>query len=209
MRGTLNVIARGTLIGFLAFAGIAHATVINVEPDSFADGTDISNAYAGITLSTVSASGSWATSSAVFARTATQTTASTGSMVFGNDGAGVLNELWREHTLLRADFASAASSVSIDFIADDAADTGILEVYSSLNVLLASLSTGSLGPAGDFGTLTYSGAGIAYIVARGLDGSSALLIDNLSVTAMVPAPATLMLAGFGLVCAMRARRARG
>ncbi|MFK7751936.1 MAG: VPLPA-CTERM sorting domain-containing protein [Sedimentitalea sp.] len=203
-----------TLAGAAAlslFSSAAFAVVI--DPDAFADGTDISNAFSGVTLSTVFAGvGDPAIditgTGAVYSHTTG--TASTGTRGFAHS---VTNELWGNGSFeyLRADFAAGASSVSLDFINNDNSDNNaeLLAFDGMGNLVDSMLFAANLnGPE----TLTVSG-NISYVFAywdqaNRLDNGA---LDNLQYTAAVPLPAAmpLMIGAFGAMgIAARRRKAR-
>lgn len=71
------------LVSLLIISSRAGATLVTIEPDSFQSATDLSSAYAGLTLSSVAyrGSGNYVTGSVVAEE---NIRASTGSQVFGN-----------------------------------------------------------------------------------------------------------------------------
>lgn len=111
--------------------------ILNVDSDAYAEGTDIRNGYAGITLTILDE-----TSTAVFARSGysgfvKRNIAITGTLGFGQPlGPGTAEfdneKLFDEVNfgLLRADSASFVSFVSIDLLFDDD-DIGLLRAFDS------------------------------------------------------------------------------
>lgn len=195
------ILAVAMAVGSLLLPAAAIADIV-VEPDAFAVGTNISNAFPGVTLSAVGPG--WSNpSGAVFSVDPTiypyPFNASTGALVFGSDD-GLHPQRWREDgwLQLRADFASPANSVSLDFIGDNASDFGELHAYDSGGTLVDSAYTGQL-TANMVETLTVSSASfnIAYIVAGGVDSVSALGLDNLHFQP-IPAPGAALLGVIGL-----------
>jgi hypothetical protein len=196
-------------------AGNTNAAVISVDPDSFTEGTNLSNAIPGLTF-TATGDG-YNTTGNVFAVDPQDPvygfygnfSASTGTLVFGHDGyssfTGQRNEighLWNEGSIpvsLRVDFSQRTDFFSIDFIADDTSDVGVLRAFSSSGALIATYTTSILSE-NHFETMTVSRAqaDIAFVVATGTSGHSGGL-DNIHYSAVVPIPATIWLFGSGLL----------
>lgn len=195
----------------LAAATPAAGAVITVDADSFVAGTDISAAFAGVTLSAVG--GGFGAGPSIFAvdsagQAVEPFTASTGALVFGTDAAS-FPHLFREPAFLnlRADFATPTSSVAIDFIANDGADQGFLQAFDSGNNLLGTYTTASLG-LNAFETMAVALPGIAYILAGGLNGGSSGGLDNLRFDGdAVPEPSVLLLGLTAAAAFARRRRA--
>jgi hypothetical protein len=192
---------------------LAQAAPVVVDPDAFAPGTNISNAFAGVSLSAVG--GGFGAGPAVFAiDSASQPnepfTASTGRLVFGTNSQ-TFPHLFREPTFLalRVDFATATDAVWIDFISNDGADTGFLQAFDAADNLLGTYTTASLG-LNQFETmsLSFGSASIAYILASGLDGASSGGLDHLRYNAAstVPEPTALLLVGTALLALRLGRR---
>jgi hypothetical protein len=174
----------------LATASAASADLI-IEPDDFPAGTDISQAFPGVTLSTVNSDLGDPT---VFSLVPTMPYwASTGERVFGHAGDYPVH--WVMDTVppfrygaLRADFNPPTPFVMLDFIGNDLSDYGQLTAYDAQGTLLASLQTGLLA-AGDVETLTVANVGdISYIVAGGLL-TNTVCLDHM----VIPEPATILL----------------
>lgn len=202
------------IFGFLAMAGLffetALAAPVTIDPDDFADGTDISTAFAGVTLSTIFATGFFDAPSSiggVFA--VADDDAATGSNAFGQSAT---NSTWGNGSFefLRVDFASAVSSVSLDFFANDSQDTNpiLLAFDVNGNQIDSATFAGSVALGSPL-TLTVLGQ-ISYIFAswdelnRRENGG----LDHLvySVDAPVPLPAAALLFGTALVAGTRLRR---
>jgi len=177
-------------------ASMAYAIVIAVDPDDFIDGTDISNAFPGITLSAIDGGNNILLTPSVFSQTSSL--ASTGTQVFGHDG--IFTQTWAQGLVadMRIDFAQATDFVSIDIIANNGSDPGFLEVFDSTGTLLDSFTTqGDLGSGvSETATVSTASANIAYVIASGLGGNDVAL-DNLRYNA-VPLPSTLGLLSLGL-----------
>ncbi len=197
----------------------ADAVIVNVEPDAFANGTDISNAYAGVTLSVIDGGGG-----AVFSRT--DGSASTGSRTFGNSSTdGVIaNLVWFEGNgfnapvgpgpLLRVDFATATDFVAIDIINQDNFDGGVLRAFDASDMEIAvvmSTVTSQFGinPAPIELSVSLATTDIAYVTIAGQSAQDPVHLDNLRfnlLSVSAPEPATFGLLLVGVVGVMRRRR---
>ena len=192
--------ALAVLAAWLIASGVASAAPTIVDPDAFMDGADISNAFAGVTLTTVFANNATATptgTGAVFA--VADVNASTGMLAFGQSPT---NSSWGNGVFeyLRVDFASIVSSVSLDFFANDTSDSNpqLLGFDSGDNQVDVDSFLGAV-PIGFPLTLTVTG-NISYVFAywdeinRNENGG----LDNLQYVSSVPEPGTLALLGMGL-----------
>lgn len=226
MRG-LALCAAGTL------APCAWADVVVVEPDSFAAGTDISNAVSGVSLSaiqTAAIAGFVQATDRVYSvnplGNLVPSGTSTGVLSFGSDAARFSE--WTEVALvLRADFSfgpGLVTGVSIDLHGNNGEpvaggpsgpeheDFGFLEAYRSDNTLIARVENLTALLHDESATLSIFAAPgeIAYILAGGNAATGdALVLDNLQVT-LIPLPPAAALAGAGLagVGLFRAARRR-
>ncbi len=201
-----------TLLTGLGGVGVSPVHAQSADPDSFAPGTDLSNAFPGITLSAV---GSGTGGPGVFAvNPSTQPEpgiASTGTLVFGNRSPWPHTFSAPDVKQLRVDFANPVLWVTLDFIANDTTDTGLLRAFNSVGTLLETRLTAPLAQ-NQIGTLTVGGgeANIAYVLAGGNTVTTtydAILLDNLRYA--IPEPSTLALFGTGtltlLGCGWRRR----
>jgi len=193
------------VVVILAVGVVAQGTI--VDADAFADGTDISNAFTGITLSAIDFSNC---DGKVYAET--DSLASTGSNVFGNSSTAFYNE-WHEDDnnfsscpALKVVFDSSVLSVTIDAIGNNGSDYGRLKAYSSSGTLLDTYDTSQL-ITGTVETMSISrsSADIGYIIAGGAeDHGDTVHLDNLNY--VVPEPATVALLGLGSLALIRRRR---
>ncbi len=226
---------RALAVCVLILSTSAAQAMVTVDPDLFASGTDISHSFAGVTLTAVGPGWGTNMTDSVFAvNPAAQPpgygafNASTGSLAFGSDDF-YYPHLWAgpSSLQLRADFDSAISSVTLDFIGNSNSnpDVGVLYAYSAGGNLLDSASTGGLG-LNSVGALTVAdpAGNIAYVIAGGApytlpSGGTccyALGLDNLRYEEFVapaeptpvPAPAAVVLSsiGLGVIGWLRQRR---
>lgn len=196
---------------FLSFAIFFCASVAMgvtiVDPDAFPAGTDITNAFPGVTLTTRDGVAPGANSRSVTSDF--DALASSGTRAFAHDGG---DTTWGngQFEILRADFIGGASLVSLDFFANDAGgDTNAqLLAFNASDVQLDIDSVASV-PADGFVTLTVSAPGIAYIAAywdeinRSQNGG----LDNLRFEP-IPEPHTLTLAALAFFAHVASRRRR-
>jgi len=186
------------ILALVITTGVASADLaVVVDPDAFTAGTDISNAFAGVSLSAVGPGWDGTTPSNVLSiDPTTNFNASTGSLVFGHYGD--FPPYWREDGLLqlRADFAVNSTDVQIDFIGDNSSDYGQLFAYDAGGTLVDSAYTIQMTVPDQVETLMVSGD-IAYVIAGGIDGQSAVGLDNLQFTP-VPVPGAILLGILGL-----------
>jgi hypothetical protein len=186
----------------MVLAPLASAEVL--EPDDYPSGTDLSNVFPGVTLSTVNSDYGDAR---VFALQPTEPYwASTGQLVFGHVDPYPVHWVMDTYSpfrygALRAHFSPAATLFRVDIIGNDSLDYGQLSAFDAAGNLLLSLETGPLA-AGDIETLTVSGVGdIAYIYAGGRL-TDTVCLDNMYVE-LAPEPATALLGALGLVVLRR------
>lgn len=153
------------LVNGTAAGAVSVNSTVTVEPDNYAPGTVLTNIVPGITL-TSPGDGATVTSQ-------TSSYVSTGTRVFAH---GTDTEWYSSYYWLRADIAKGARTVSIDIVPNDSYDPGILQAYNSAGTLLQEVTC--TAPAlGSYTTLTITRAtsDIAYIMAAGLSGDTAVL----------------------------------
>ena len=201
-----RLMALFTCLALTLFTSMANAILITVDPDDFADGTDISNAFSGISLSAIDGGNNILLTNSVFSQTSSL--ASTGTQVFGHDG--IFTQTWAQGLVadLRIDFIQATDFVSLDIIANNGSDPGFLESYDSTGTLLGSFTTqGNLGSGiPETATISSGSANIAYVIASGLGGNDVALDNLIYNSATVPEPTILALLSFGLLGVGIARR---
>ena len=148
-----------------------EAGAIVIEPDDYAAGTILTNVASGVTLTAQGAS------SEIRSQTASYHSTGTRVFAYGTDTEWYSNSIW-----LRADFGSPATSVSIDLVPNDSSDPGIMRAYNATGTLLSQVICAA-PPSGSFATMTITrpSADIAYVLAAGQEGDTALL-DHLVVT---------------------------
>ena len=200
-------------MSILLFVAVADADF--VEPDDFAAGTDISNAFPGVTLSAV---GSFTADDAVVALDPSSQSsfpfeASTGSLVIGNNGdIAAARHFFRDRGVLSlmVSFDMPVQSVSLDFIgaSNGAPDIGMIEAFDVNGVSLGAVTSGPLA-LNEFASTTFTSEGgndIAFFYADAANFNGLVGIDNLRFSA-VPEPSSLSISGLlFLFAAGRMRR---
>lgn len=214
MTNILRATVTALCLAFLASP--AQAVLVTIEPDDFADGTDISHAFAGVTLSTVTGG----SSGAVFSRT--DAAATTGARTFANlatDGQ-VDNLVWFEAgfvsgsagPVLRVDFDTLTNFVALDFASQDSFDGAVLRLFDAADQLIAEISSsvGGASPNGTPITLMYTAPSlsIAYVTASGPSAQDPAHLDNLRFNLEVAEPASALLLLSGLTAFGLSRRRR-
>lgn len=191
---------------FLFMSSSVNAILVSADADGYSNGTDISTAFDGITLSSV---GSYSGLDGVVYAWA-DGLASTGTSVFANNLS--FQRQWYANLAvgfaLRADFDLPANSVSIDIIGDDTGDYGELFAYNSSGILVGyilspQLTTGQVFRA----TIDRDWAfDIAYIIAGGaVSSEDTVHLDNLTAN-VIPEPATFCLLGLGSLFLTKRRK---
>jgi protocatechuate 3,4-dioxygenase beta subunit len=184
---TVQIWSREELVWQAGAAMLGGTSTVFVEPDDFSHLTDISNKYENVVLSEA------ISGTPIYSVNPDGFDATTGSRVFGWD---LDFHIFVEETfgfsgqqgIFQAQFAVPVTSVSIDVIANDGNDRGVLIAYDENGVFLGSVTTSLLNdvdvnPNNDWQTLTITapaGKKIGFIQAGG-DGLSAsdVGLDNL------------------------------
>jgi len=182
------------------------ATIISADADGFSNGTDISTAFAGMTLSSVG--GYEGLDGLVY--TWGDGLASTGASVFANNLSfqGQWYAGLTDGFAFRADFDQPANYVAIDIIGDDySGDIGALYAYNAADILLETITSDALGYGEVFTAQISRGSfDIAYIIAGGSPSTEDTVhLDNL-IADVIPEPATLWLFALGGLLLTRKRR---
>lgn len=182
----------------LTFTINAHASIITVEPDNFANGADISNATDGVSLQRESGNSVYATVDPNYGSAAT----STGTQVFGYDAGFGVEPFWDNQNIFRATFSTLVDYVAIDVINNNGPDQGtdkaFMEVWGNSG-LLAMISSSAIDWSQRYQTLSFqsTSANIQYIRMSSSDGSD-FNLDNLRFNT-VPEPGSLALITIGLL----------
>lgn len=164
--------------GDVAFGGtVDSSALLFADPDAFASGTDLTNAFSGLTLSDAGTS-PYAEVTSALSGVFTATTgdyAPTGNRVFGPGDWNATSKMFK------AAFASSVTSVSLDFGPNDDNDpNAYIEAYDALGNKVALAMYPSAIPELSSVTLTVSAPNIAYVLASfDPDGGNTGLLDNL------------------------------
>jgi len=184
--------------------------VVTVDPDAFPVGTNISNAFPGVTLSSVGPGFDGDNDPSIFSIDPTLSSipfnASTGSLVFGTN-----DNTWPDvfgglgNAQLRIDFSQGSTLVYLDAIGNNGSDYAKLEAFDSSNNLIDSYFTAQM-TVSSFETMMVSGSNISYVVAGGVSGDS-VGFDSMKFQP-IPAPGAILLGsiGLGVVSWLRRRR---
>ena len=207
--------ARRVITAALALTALAaggQARAVTVDPDAFAHGTVIRNAFPNVTLT---AQGCNLPNDNVLAWT--DPLASTGINSFAH---GITHYLQEElewgngyNHWMRADFANGAIRVSIDFIADDDTDDdALLRAFNAGGTELDSDASVGVYSTGEVVTLTVEAPDIAYVLIEpDVGAGSAWHLDHLvyDETTVIPEPVSAFGVMMGLcLIAHRLRRRR-
>lgn len=180
---TLSVLAL-VLLSSRVFAG-------SLDADFRPEGTVLTYAFRGVTLTVAGGSGGTVVSKNGFDTFNNRNLATTGRRVFGYEPpkAPIMSgKVWDERLgLLRADFASPVSKVQIDVICDDD-DEGALWAYDAAGNLIGFASASCDGREDvRYATVSIHAIRpvISYVTAGGL-GAEALFLDNLRYSRFAP-----------------------
>jgi hypothetical protein len=154
-----------------------------IEPDDYADGTELTLVSALMSLSTALDDNSVVALFEVTASEDGQGLAPTGEQVFGHAGIPFFNDNRR----LRMDFVSHASAIHVVFGGGTfhATEIGRLQAFDESGELLAEYSTALLGAGeSETMTLTREAADIAWAVAYAEGDGAFGRLDELTVTVL-------------------------
>lgn len=205
-----NILAAALI---LLTSSSVRGVIISADADGYTEGTEISTAFTGLTLSSIGRSSGL--DGLVYAYD--DELASTGTSVFGHNLSNHRQWYYDAYPephhpndfALRVDFDQPANYVSIDIIADDIWDYASLRAYDSSGAFLGSTFTQPPLAIGEIFTAAIGRESfdIAYIIAGGDFANSAcpVLLDNLSAN-VVPEPCTLLLLGLGVVALLKKRK---
>ena len=152
---------------------------LSVDPDAFPAGTDITNAFPGVTLSSVGPGFDGDFDPSIFAinpsiHESSPFNASTGSLVFGTNDARFPHVFsgFGDATF-RVDFALPASEVRLDAIGNHGSDFARLVAFDAADVVIDTYNTGQL-TISSFETMIVTSASfnIDHVVASGAFGES-------------------------------------
>jgi hypothetical protein len=167
----------GRVVRLVDAAGQPISLESGVEPDDFAEDSEIGNAVAGVTLTSV---GDNVSTDAVYAHSASPGTQGTKVFAFQNT-AGIQTTWTAKSRELKITPAALTTTVSIDAIGTGfglGEDFGRLEIYDAANNLLARYTTAALGAgAVERMTLSRPTADISYAIATSHASTSVRLDD--------------------------------
>lgn len=205
-------VASGALLALLiAAAPPARGLTISLDQDSFASGTDISNAFPGATLT---AQGPLALGPV---HAYTHPVNSTSGNIYGYDCGNFTCKDWSTSTLaeLRIDILSGASAVTVDCVNNgpDLADQCQMEAFDASNSSLGSVVGTPNGGTGSVDSMNIDfGSGndiISYVVIGTTPSGGYVHLDNARIE-QVPEPATITLLPILLLAAaFRVKRRSG
>ncbi|MFM7206593.1 MAG: beta strand repeat-containing protein [Planctomycetaceae bacterium] len=189
-KGAVGLVGERTLsagAGDVLFESTVDSSpAVFADPDAFGNGTNLTSAYPGITLSDAgTASGGSAVTSdrSLVSTPTTGDYAPTGNRVFSTPANG--NSSWNAPSnVFKAAFTAPVISVSLDFAPNDNDDpNAFIEAYDSSGTKVASATYAPAIPELSSVTLTVAAPKIAYILASfDLGGINTGLLDNLRAT---------------------------
>jgi hypothetical protein len=192
----------------------AVAALITIEPDNYAQGTDLNTIEPGLLLHVYnSILGDLEPHAITDIDSWTDVHSSTGIRVFAHNEVPYFSDVRQ----LNITFAAPTDFVSIDFIGSSTilAEVGILEIYNAAGTLLDTYTTaGLLADAMETMSLTRLAPEIKFARAYTAEGSLPFgRLDNLSFNKyiVVPEPVPVVLVGLALISAlhMRGKRTTG
>jgi hypothetical protein len=206
---------KNQLLIFVVFcmASPVCGVIISADADGYSEGTNISTAFAGMTLSSVGRAAGL--DGIVYAYDSPL--ASTGTSVFGHNLANHTEWYFDAYPApyhpddfaLRVDFDQPANMVSVDLICNSSFDYARITAYDSFGSVLRGAYSGQLTYGQVFpATIRRDSFDIAYIIAGGMYTNSAtpVLLDNLTAN-VIPEPCTFLLLALGSLALLRKRKA--
>lgn len=185
----------------ILWAAPARATLI-LDPAAFPAGTDVSNLYSGVILSTAQGTSNMLGTTVIdplhLTSTAMGSVFTNGQFFLTSSGSTIwsASQFLGNNTIFRVDFGMAVGSVELLFSPDDT-DTGVLQAYDASGALLDEQIFRS-SSASDFTLRVQNGGSpIAYILAT--YGDTGRIGRLTASTISVSEPGTLPLMGVGLL----------
>ena len=159
---------------------------IVIDADAFAAGTDISNTYAGATLSSE-------TGRAIFASAAANGWSTSGNNWFSLNSTILSTSNNFGTNGIRVDFDNPMNSVSVDVISDDSFDAGRLQIFDSNDNIIGTTAVGGFGPGGAVRNLSLTSGStnqIAYAImdygpSGGLTNFDTIIANRVGVDTLI------------------------
>ena len=183
MKALVLLCSRLSAVIALGLCSTVSATVVSVDPDAFFTGTDLSEAYPGVTLSVVGTQvDEGITSPRVFSLVGVSAT--TGVNLFASSGS----QGWTEDVLVfRVDFEKPAKVFSIDVIGRNG-EIGVVRAFDTSGVEVGSYTTEPIrlveylpGAAYPFevASIAPPSENISYVLIYGVRGTGSVRLDNI------------------------------